>query len=64
MKIDIRHRATKDIIFSNDQEDNSIKKTLELAINSNSDLSGSDLRGSDLICSHSTVKNSLQPIFI
>ena len=53
MKIEIKNRYTKEVIFSHECKNNTVKKTVLEAIRQNcnlreSDLSGSNLRGSDL----------------
>ncbi len=48
MKIEIKNRFTGSVIFSHEQEGNSIQITLKAAISSEADLFGSDLRGADL----------------
>jgi hypothetical protein len=48
MKIDIKHRKSGEVIFSYDQENNSIKITLEIAVRAHANLYGANLRGADL----------------
>ena len=62
MKIEIKHRFTGTVIFSHEAENNTIKLTVEAAVNlrnsdlSNSNLRNSNLRNSDL--SNSNLRNS------
>jgi len=48
MKIEIKNRFTGSVIFSHEQENNSILITLKLAISSDADLYGANLSGADL----------------
>jgi uncharacterized protein YjbI with pentapeptide repeats len=48
MKIEIKNRFTGAVIFSHEQECNSILITLKLAISSDANLYGADLRGANL----------------
>ena len=48
MKIDIKHRYTGEVLFSHEQENNSIKVTVELAFEKNINLRYADLRSADL----------------
>ena len=48
MKIEIKSRYTDKVLFSHEQENNSIRITLELAIKAKADLSGANLYVADL----------------
>lgn len=48
MKIEIKHRYSGEVLFSHEQENNSLKITLQLAVSKKINLSGSNLRGSNL----------------
>jgi uncharacterized protein YjbI with pentapeptide repeats len=48
MKIEIKNRFTGSVIFSHEQEYNSIKITLKAAISCDANLCDADLRGADL----------------
>ena len=48
MNIQIKSRFTVAVLFEHDAENNSVRRTLELAIKSGADLSGADLSGADL----------------
>jgi uncharacterized protein YjbI with pentapeptide repeats len=48
MLIEIKRNVTDEVIFSHDQEDNSLKITLEVAVKARAYLAGADLYGADL----------------
>ena len=48
MKFEIKNRFAGAVIFYHEQENNSIKVTIELAIKSHANLSGADLSHADL----------------
>ena len=48
MKIEIKNRYTKEVIFSHECKNNTVKKTVLEAIRQNCDLSWSNLSGSNL----------------
>jgi hypothetical protein len=48
MKIEIKHINTNEVLFSHEQENNSLKVTLEMAIKANSNLRHADLRHANL----------------
>ena len=48
MKIEIKHRGTREVLFAHDAPDNCMKVTLHLAIASGADLRWADLSGANL----------------
>jgi len=48
MKIEIKNRYTNEVIFTYEQENNSIKTTVELAVKLKINLSGANLSGANL----------------
>lgn len=48
MKIEIKNRFSGEVIFSHDQENNSVKITVELAVREKADLHSANLRSADL----------------
>jgi uncharacterized protein YjbI with pentapeptide repeats len=48
MKIEIKNRFTGEVIFSHEQENNSFRISVELAIKSSADLRSADLSSADL----------------
>ena len=49
MKIQIKNRFNNLIVFEHEQENNTLKITIELAIKNKADLREADLSGADLI---------------
>ena len=48
MLIEIKHRWNKSVLFSHDQEENSLKITLEMAVKADVNLAGANLAGANL----------------
>ena len=48
MKIDIKHRTTSRVLFSATLDNNTVKKTLEVAVKEGTDLSGANLSDANL----------------
>lgn len=48
MLIEIKHRITQAVLFAHDAEDNTLAKTLTLAVKSEANLYGANLYGADL----------------
>jgi hypothetical protein len=49
MLIEIKRNVTDEVIFSHDQEDNSLKITLEVAVKARANLRGANLVGANLV---------------
>ena len=57
MKIDIKHRTTSRVLFSATLDNNTVKKTLEIAVKEGTDLSGASLSSAKLSCADLTGAN-------
>jgi hypothetical protein len=57
MKIEIKHKITNEVLFSHEQENNSIRITVEFAIKAKTDLSYADLSDANLRAANLSAAN-------